>query len=72
MDACIAEVDPNDPQAIRNAVDRLRATPPDAAACKRAVAHLKWEAVGRQLLGCYERVLRGRKLSELTHASVTT
>lgn len=72
LDACITEVDPNDPRSIREAVEQLLARPPSAEQCQRAVAHLKWETVAHQLVKCYERVLAARKHRAAAQLGVAT
>jgi glycosyltransferase involved in cell wall biosynthesis len=64
-DGTVAAVPPGDPAALRDALVRLVGDPPErerlaAAARAAAAGPYSWDAIARQTLGLYERLLAGR------------
>jgi glycosyltransferase involved in cell wall biosynthesis len=57
---CLSAVDPFDAAALRAAVLRVLAAPPDAAHCKKAVAHCSWNHVAWHIKNMYEALMRLR------------
>lgn len=58
--ACLSAVDPFDTAALRAAILRVVAAPPDAAHCKSAVTHCSWNSVASHIKNVYEALMRLR------------
>ncbi|MFT7724544.1 MAG: glycosyltransferase family 4 protein [Roseateles sp.] len=67
MAGCLTEVDPDDTDAIRRALQQMLADPPDAARCRATVAHLCWDEVAQQLLTVYQNAIATRAGSTPVH-----
>jgi glycosyltransferase involved in cell wall biosynthesis len=53
----LREVDPNSEAQIRESLAALIAAPPSADSCKQAVRQFSWDAVAKDLIGVYQKVL---------------
>ena len=53
----VAEVEPMDERAVRNAIEFFLAKPPTLESCQRSVKHYSWDAVAESIQQCYEEVL---------------
>jgi glycosyltransferase involved in cell wall biosynthesis len=58
--SCLSAVDPFDTAALRAAILRVVAAPPDAAHCKSAVTHCSWNSVASHIKNVYEALMRLR------------
>jgi glycosyltransferase involved in cell wall biosynthesis len=58
MNNFVTQIDPTSASDIRQAVDNWLAKPPDEVLCKNSVAMLTWDAVAKQVMECYDKVLR--------------
>lgn len=60
MRGVLREVDPRSSREIAEAVAALAGSPPSAAQCRAAVAHLSWDAVAGKLCDVYATVVAGK------------
>ena len=58
MRDCVIEVDPHSTSNIRAGIEKQSRLHPNREACKKAVAGMSWDSVGRQLLRSYDLARR--------------